>query len=215
NLFLHNDHIGHDFQLSSPPLDRWVWFSIDAVKQWIETELAKSDPDEKRCITGEERVAVLRGTLRLPLHIETKPGPTPMHQRDLDNHDVMNVFFAMALAAVDWPAPADDKPYDILLDLHATEKSLKRSLVPELEDIGRNGSRKRSKPSASGSRRQGSETRRSSRIRTHEHELKDASRSGSSSKRSRQSASGSPRQGAETRRRSSRIRTSGKQRSRE
>ncbi|KAG5732754.1 hypothetical protein E4T56_gene16727 [Termitomyces sp. T112] len=213
-LFLHKDYIGHDFQLSSPPLDRWVWFSIRAVKEWIETELAKFIPNQRR-ITGEERLAVLKGTLRLPLRIETKPGPIPMHQRDLDDHEIMADFFADALAAEDWPAPADDKPYDILLDLHATEKSLKRSLVPESEDIGRSGSSKRSKPSASGSRRQGSETQRSSQIRTHEHELEDAGRSGSSSKRSRQSASGSPLQGAETRRRSSRIGTSGKQRSRE
>ncbi|KAG5347719.1 hypothetical protein C0989_011415, partial [Termitomyces sp. Mn162] len=213
-LFLHKEYIGHDFQLSSPPLDRWVWFSIRAVKEWIETELAKFIPNQRR-ITGEERLAVLKGTLRLPLHIETKPGPIPMHQRDLDDHEIMADFFADALAAEDWPAPADDKPYDILLDLHATEKSLKRSLVPESEDIVRSGSSKRSKPSASGSRRQGSETQRSSQIRTHEHELEDAGRSGSSSKRSRQSASGSPLQGAETRRRSSRIGTSGKQRSRE
>ncbi|KNZ80211.1 hypothetical protein J132_06717 [Termitomyces sp. J132] len=213
NLFLHNDHIGHDFQLSSPPLDRWVWFSIDAVKEWIETELEKSIPNQRRRIKGEERAHALRGTLRLPLHIETKP--IPIHQRDLDDHEIMADFFADIFKAEDWPAPADDKPYDILLDLYATEKSLKRSLVPESEDIGRSGSSKRSKPSASGSRRQGSETQRSSQIRTHEHELEDAGRSGSSSKRSRQSASGSPLQGAETRRRSSRIGTSGKQRSRE
>ncbi|KAG5337308.1 hypothetical protein C0989_009818 [Termitomyces sp. Mn162] len=213
-LFLHKEYIGRDFQLSSPPLDRWVWFSIRAVKQWIETELAKSDPDDKRSITDEQRVAVLKGTLRLPLHIETKPGPSPMHQRDLDNHDVMNVFFATALAAEDWPAPADDKPDDIIRDLRAAEK-LKRPLELGLEDIGRSGSSKRSKPSASGSRRQGSDTQRSSQIRTHEHELESAGSSGSSSKRSRQSASGSPLQGAETRRRSSRIRTSGKQRSKE
>ncbi|KAG6881745.1 hypothetical protein C0993_000198, partial [Termitomyces sp. T159_Od127] len=43
NLFRNNDYIGHDFKLTSDPLDRWIEAAIAAVKAWIESELAKSN----------------------------------------------------------------------------------------------------------------------------------------------------------------------------
>ncbi|KAG6867120.1 hypothetical protein C0995_005634, partial [Termitomyces sp. Mi166 len=129
-LFSHKGYIGRDFQLSSPPLDRWVAHAIDAVKEWIETELAKSSPKKPK-LTAEGWMGPFSGTLPPSLPVETEP--TPMAPRILDGHKMMAELFANCLRANHWPTPADDKPYDILPDLLAEEKA-KRALELEGEE---------------------------------------------------------------------------------
>ncbi|KAG6892170.1 hypothetical protein C0995_005032, partial [Termitomyces sp. Mi166 len=144
NLFLLNDHIGRDFRLFSPPLNRWVRAAIRAVKQWIETELAllnnKLGPEmtaEERMdfpdtqMTFKEQIAYVRGTFRPSLPVETEP--TPMVPRVLDDYEAMAELFTACLEASDWPAPADDEPQDILPYLLAQEKA-KRALELEGEE---------------------------------------------------------------------------------
>ncbi|KAG6856512.1 hypothetical protein C0995_005635, partial [Termitomyces sp. Mi166 len=129
-LFSHKGYIGRDFQLSSPPLDRWASGAIGAVKEWIETEIAKASP-KKPEMTFKEKIAYGRGTFRPSLPVETEP--TPMVPRVIDDHEAMAELFTACLEASDWPAPADDEPQDILPYLLAQEKA-KRALELEGEE---------------------------------------------------------------------------------
>ncbi|KAG6887717.1 hypothetical protein C0992_011004 [Termitomyces sp. T32_za158] len=113
-LFLNNGYISRDFQLSSPPLQRWVRVAIAAVNEWVDGELVRCEPkiashEHKR--TGEQRVNA--SCSPLPSEIQ----PTAIPARTLDNHRKMIEFFTGCLEAEDWPALADDEPRDILSDV--------------------------------------------------------------------------------------------------
>ncbi|KAG6875236.1 hypothetical protein C0993_010201 [Termitomyces sp. T159_Od127] len=119
SLFLHNGYIGRDFKLASNPLHKWVKAAIAAVKEWIESELAKSDPedsDEELGLMAWERAAAI------PLPpLPAANEPVPVTPRVLDTHDRLARYFEICLEATNWPV--DDKPYDILPDLKKEEKA--------------------------------------------------------------------------------------------
>ncbi|KAG6898870.1 hypothetical protein C0995_008016 [Termitomyces sp. Mi166 len=119
SLFLHTDYIGMDFRLSSTPLDQWLAHAIYAVKEWIETEIAKSSPKRPK-MTIEEQLAYVAGTFRPSLPVETEP--TFMPPRVLDDHESMVELLTACLEANDWPGLVDDKPCDVLPSLLAQEK---------------------------------------------------------------------------------------------
>lgn len=147
-LFLCNGYIGNRFKLKSPPLQRWVQVAIKALREWIDGEIAKSEPtiaSEEPKRTGKQLVAAICSAL--PIKIPS----TDKSPRTLDDHREMAEFFAGCFEAEDWPALADDKPHDILSD--AKPRTSFRTLV------------KRSKPSSSRSWSPGSETKRWSQLR--------------------------------------------------
>ncbi|KAG6884201.1 hypothetical protein C0992_006776, partial [Termitomyces sp. T32_za158] len=113
-LFQTRAYIGRDFKLSSPPLRRWVQVAIESVKEWVDGEFAKSNPQiasHGPKMTGKERLAAIRSPLP-----SNEIQPIAIPARTLDNHEEMIEFFDGCLEAEDWPALADDKPHDILSD---------------------------------------------------------------------------------------------------
>lgn len=157
SLFLNNMYIGNDFRLSSSPLQRWVKLAMKAVKEWIVAEDAESNLgegiEELKGIEElvEEQLATDRGVLTPVLPAATEPTP-PTRLSVLATHDRLAKYFELCLQATDWPALEDDKPHDILSDAKPED---------EFPHIGGKASlSKRNKPSGSGSRGRGSETRR-------------------------------------------------------
>ncbi|KAG6895060.1 hypothetical protein C0992_003294 [Termitomyces sp. T32_za158] len=132
SLFLSSLYIGNDFELSSPPLQRWIKAAIKAVKEWIEAERAKSKPGKVTTeleIMVKEQAAAKKGLLRPALPAATEPTP-PNGPFVLDTHEQMAGYFEYCLEATDWPALEDNKPHDIL------SSSAKRAYDDELQDIG-------------------------------------------------------------------------------
>ncbi|KAG6884417.1 hypothetical protein C0993_011289, partial [Termitomyces sp. T159_Od127] len=127
NLFRHNDYIGHDFKLTSDPLHRWVKAAIAAVKEWIESELAKSDPRDSD--GGLELMAWERAAAIPSLPLPAANEPVPVTPRVLDTHDRLAKYFEICLEATNWPV--NDKSYNILPDLEKEEKLAKRAIEDE------------------------------------------------------------------------------------
>ncbi|KAG6895061.1 hypothetical protein C0992_003295 [Termitomyces sp. T32_za158] len=146
-LFLDNEYIGNDFELSSPPLQLWIKTAIMVVKEWIQAERAKSRPREVPTeleIMVKERAAAKKGLPRPVFPATTEPTP-PNGPFILDTHEQMAMYFEFCLEETDWPAPEDDKPHDIL------STPAKRAHDDESQDIDESTSSKRSRLSSSGS----------------------------------------------------------------
>ncbi|KAG6819382.1 hypothetical protein H0H93_012346 [Arthromyces matolae] len=177
-LFQNKNYITRNFQLTSPPLHRWVWTTIKVVREWIRSELPNDDDDDYP--VGDYIASITQHTsFPAPQSPAIQDRPTG-RKRSLDDHSKLANIFAGTLTEPNWP---EDVPHDILPELRAAEKRAQHGRGTQ--DIGpsqRNtGEMRRSAQLASNGEHNPSKTSKRGRMG------EDVGGSGQSIKRSRTS----------------------------
>ncbi|KAG6818915.1 hypothetical protein H0H93_000341 [Arthromyces matolae] len=121
-LFQGHGYITRNFQLSSPPLDRWVDHAIAFIKEWIESQLPKFyEPTSEELLSMEYNTGMYTSA-----HAPSQGIQSPYLA---DNYEFLSKIFTFTLAAPDWPE--NDVPFDILPSLRLAEKRARLGYGPQ------------------------------------------------------------------------------------